>query len=96
MQVYQCHLREGGRCVAVKVQRPDMIEAVSLDLHLLRMYMHGVEFAKRNLTRLGLMNQPHPYDVALLDTFARASYLELDYLHEVGRPRRAHTTNLAQ
>lgn len=82
-QVFQCHMVHDGRCVAVKVQRPDMIEQVSLDLFLLRRYMCFVEYVKRNLTWLGVVNQPRPYDVALLDTFARASYLELDYNHEV-------------
>ena len=83
-QVYKCKLRgQRGKTVAVKVQRPDMVQAVSLDLYLMRKYMHVVEAAKRVLTTVGLMNQPRPYDVALLDTFAKASYLELDYLHEV-------------
>jgi len=61
---------------------------VSLDLFLLRRYMRFVEFAKQQLTWLGVVNQPKPYDVALLDTFARASYLELDYLHEAENQER--------
>jgi hypothetical protein len=62
----------------VKVQRPDMIRQVSLDLYLLRRYMRCVELAKHALTVMGVLNQPHPYDVELLDSFAAASYLELE------------------
>lgn len=81
-QVYRCRLRTSGEWVAVKVQRPDMLRAVSLDIYLLRKYMHAVEYTKRSLTMLGLMNQPVAYDVQLLDTFAGASYKELDYREE--------------
>merc|ERR1719191_2176442 len=35
-QVYKATLREGGDEVAVKVQRPFVLETVSLDLHLAR------------------------------------------------------------
>jgi hypothetical protein len=38
-QVYRCRLRASGEEVALKVQRPDMLRAVSLDLYLLRGYM---------------------------------------------------------
>ena len=37
-QVYRCHLVGSGAEVAVKVQRPDMIRSVSLDLFILRGY----------------------------------------------------------
>ena len=82
-QVYRCRLRAGGREVALKVQRPDMIRAVSLDLFLLRRYMHFVEWFKINVLTgmLGAADRA-PFDVHLLDTFARASYLELDYRRE--------------
>jgi aarF domain-containing kinase len=82
-QVYRCHLRDGGAEVALKVQRPDMIRAVSLDLYLLRGYMQAVEWVKINIgTRLLGAAERASFDVALLDTFARASYLELDYRNE--------------
>ena len=35
-QVYRCRLRASGAEIALKVQRPDMIRSVSLDLWLLR------------------------------------------------------------
>ena len=44
--MYRCRLRDGGQEVAVKVQRPDMIRAVSLDLYLVRRYMHLIEWFK--------------------------------------------------
>lgn len=35
-QVYKATLRSNGKPVAVKVQRPGVLETVSLDLHLAR------------------------------------------------------------
>jgi predicted unusual protein kinase regulating ubiquinone biosynthesis (AarF/ABC1/UbiB family) len=35
-QVYKATLRSNGATVAVKVQRPGVLETVSLDLHLVR------------------------------------------------------------
>ena len=82
-QVYRCRMRESGEEVALKVQRPDMIRAVSLDLYLARRYMHAVEWFKTEvLTGVFGAADRTPFDVALLDTFARASYLELDYRAE--------------
>ena len=82
-------LRESGAVVALKVQRPDMIRAVSLDLYLLRGYCSAVEwFKKKVLTGLLGAADREPFDVALLDTFARASYKELDYCAEAANLRR--------
>ena len=82
-QVYRCRLRSTGGEVALKVQRPDMIRAVSLDLYLLRGYCILVEWFKvRVLTGVLGAADRKPFDVSLLDTFARASYLELDYMQE--------------
>jgi len=70
-QVYQATLRATGEEVAVKVQRPQVLETVSLDLYLAR--------------QLGLIirNFPALSDrldaVALLDEFAYRFYQELDY-----------------
>lgn len=36
VQVYKATLRSNGKLVAVKVQRPGVLETVSLDLHLAR------------------------------------------------------------
>jgi predicted unusual protein kinase regulating ubiquinone biosynthesis (AarF/ABC1/UbiB family) len=91
-QVYRVHLREKnqgrGTQVAVKVQRPDMVSAVSLDLLLLRRYMHAVEAVKSALMFTGLLAQRKQFDIELLDSFASASFFELDYEHEAANQQR--------
>merc|ERR1712146_807609 len=42
-QVYKATLRSTGCTVAVKVQRPDMLAAVSLDLYILRQIAQCIE-----------------------------------------------------
>merc|ERR1711865_738920 len=94
-QVYKARLKSTGEWVAVKVQRPDMIEFVSLDLYLLRTYMRAVESVKSGLMSAGVLAARTQFDVALLDSFARASYFELDYEHE-GRNQDRMTVELAE
>lgn len=62
--------------VAVKVQRPDMLLSVLLDIYIIRRLAQVVEKVK------GLITSQRPYDVALVDTFATASLQELDYQQE--------------
>jgi len=69
-QVYKATLRATGDEVAVKVQRPFVLETVSLDLYLLRKL--GVL-----LKGLGLGEKLDL--VELLDEFASRFYAELDY-----------------
>ena len=70
-QVYKAKLRKTGDVVAVKVQRPAVLETVSLDLYLAR--------------ELGLLLRKFPAlverldAVELLDEFAYRFYQELDY-----------------
>lgn len=70
-QVYKATLRKTGETVAVKVQRPQVLETVSLDLFLAR--------------ELGLFIRRFPAlsdrldAVALLDEFAFRFFQELDY-----------------
>ena len=70
-QVYKATLRTTGEIVAVKVQRPGVLETVSLDLYLAR--------------ELGMLARAIPAlvqrldAVALLDEFAFRFYQELDY-----------------
>lgn len=70
-QVYKATLRKSGDEVAVKVQRPLVLETVSLDLHLIR--------------KIGLLARNFPAIsnrldiVSLLDEFAGNFYQELDY-----------------
>ena len=73
-QVYKATLRATGETVAVKVQRPKVLETVSLDLYLAR--------------ELGLFTRNFPAlsdrldAAALLDEFAYRFYQELDYVNE--------------
>jgi aarF domain-containing kinase len=70
-QVYKARLRSTGELVAVKVQRPFVLETVSLDLYLLRKFgkfLRNFEYLRQ---RTDL--------VALLDEFASRFYEELDY-----------------
>ena len=72
-QVYKAKLRSNGEVVAVKVQRPFVLETVSLDLYLFRqagllLKMLPVNFFRERLDV-----------VALLDEFATRFYDELDY-----------------
>ncbi len=83
-QVYKAKLRETGEEVAIKIQRPDMLESFSLDLYLLQwvgvlMDAFCVTFTK----------QP-PFHQKLLDTFSRGSYSELDYELEAENQIRFH------
>lgn len=70
-QVYKAKLRTTGETVAVKVQRPGVLETVSLDLYLAR--------------EMGILARKFPAlsqkldAVALLDEFAYRFYQELDY-----------------
>lgn len=70
-QVYKATLRDTGEVVAVKVQRPAVLETVSLDLYLAR----ELGLIARNLPALSNRLDA----VALLDEFAFRFYQELDY-----------------
>jgi len=70
-QVYKAKLRETGETVAVKVQRPAVLETVSLDLYLAR----ELGLFVRNFPAVVERLDP----VALLDEFAYRFYQELDY-----------------
>jgi aarF domain-containing kinase len=70
LQVYKAVLRDSGAEVAVKVQRPFVLETVSLDLYLAR--------------QLGFLLRRTPLSsrldvVELIDEFAPNFYAELDY-----------------
>lgn len=70
-QVYKAKLRATGQTVAVKVQRPAVLETVSLDLYLAR----EMGMIARNFPALSQRLDA----VALLDEFAYRFYQELDY-----------------
>jgi aarF domain-containing kinase len=73
-QVYKATLRSNGKIVAVKVQRPGVLETVSLDLYLAR------ELGSFARIFPGLVNRIDP--IALLDEFAYRFFNELDYNKE--------------
>jgi predicted unusual protein kinase regulating ubiquinone biosynthesis (AarF/ABC1/UbiB family) len=72
-QVYHAVTHEGDE-VAVKVQRPDLVRIISLDLALVRRLAAFVE----RFPRLG-RGQPW---VDLVDEFGTKLFEELDYVHE--------------
>ena len=73
-QVYKATLRSTGETVAVKVQRPGVLETVSLDLYLARQ----IGLLARNIPSLVERLDA----VELLDEFAFRFYQELDYVEE--------------
>lgn len=77
-QVYKANVMIDGRItpVAIKVQRPDMREKVSLDLFLMFRLATIIDSV------LGIVTNQSPYHAALVDTFAKGSYMELDYENE--------------
>jgi len=72
-QVYKAKLRATGEQVAVKVQRPGVLETVSLDLYLARQ----IGLFARNFAISQKIDA-----VALLDEFAYRFFQELDYNQE--------------
>ena len=73
-QVYRGRLKS-GEAVAVKVQRPFILETVTVDLYVIR----GIFTFLRRFKGL------HTDFVALLDEWAMRFFEELDYVHEVRR-----------
>jgi predicted unusual protein kinase regulating ubiquinone biosynthesis (AarF/ABC1/UbiB family) len=65
-----------GREVAIKIQRPDILETVSLDLYLL------VSYGKMMDKLCSLMTEQIPYHEMFLNGFANGAYMEMNYVHE--------------
>jgi predicted unusual protein kinase regulating ubiquinone biosynthesis (AarF/ABC1/UbiB family) len=72
-QVYHAVTHEGDE-VAVKVQRPDLVDVISLDLALVRRLAVVVE-------RFPRLSRGQPW-VDLVDEFGTKLFEELDYIHE--------------
>jgi predicted unusual protein kinase regulating ubiquinone biosynthesis (AarF/ABC1/UbiB family) len=72
-QVYHAVTHEGQE-VAVKIQRPDLVEVISLDLALVRRLAALVE-------RYPRLSRGQPW-VSLVDEFGAKLFEELDYVHE--------------
>lgn len=81
-QVYKARLRSNGKEVAVKVQRPDMLRKVSLDLYCMKRVARLAEQVQNTFTSaqtdyLGLLLQ-----------WAQGTYKELDYENEAANSRK--------
>ncbi|MGQ9598656.1 MAG: ABC1 kinase family protein [Anaerolineae bacterium] len=72
-QVYHAVTHQGDE-VAVKVQRPDLVQTISLDLALIRCLARYVE-------RFPSLSRGLPW-VNLVDEFGAKLFEELDYVHE--------------
>lgn len=71
-QVYKAKLLSTGEEVAIKVQRPDIMEKIALDMHLLRDFGAGIR-------RLANLNTD---TVATVDVWGTGFVDELDYIQE--------------
>lgn len=71
-QVYQARLRSSGKIVAVKVQRPGVQAAISLDIYILR-------FLASLARKAAKLNTDLP---AVLDEWASSLFREMDYREE--------------
>ncbi|RDX61946.1 Protein ACTIVITY OF BC1 COMPLEX KINASE 3, chloroplastic, partial [Mucuna pruriens] len=78
-QVYKARLKYSGKRVAVKVQRPDIEEAIGLDFYLIR----GLGFLINKYVDFITSDV-----VALIDEFARRVFQELNYVQEGQNARR--------
>jgi len=79
-QVYKAKLQSGEE-VAIKVQRPDMVQRVSLDLFLLNQYGLFLD------TLFEVLTKQVPFHVDFVDCFAKGSYQELDYENEAANQK---------
>lgn len=72
-QVYKAKLKQTGKVVAIKVQRPNIEEAIGLDFYLIR----SLGFLINKYVDIISSDV-----VALIDEFARRVYQELNYVQE--------------
>lgn len=70
-QVYKAKLKQSGKVVAIKVQRPNIEEAIGLDFYLIR----SLGFLINKYVDIISSDV-----VALIDEFARRVYQELNYV----------------
>lgn len=76
-QVYKATLRESGQDVAIKVQRPDVLNQVTKDLYVLR---RAAEVYQNLMDRFA--PQQRTDYVAILNEWAIGFYTELDFKNE--------------
>lgn len=82
-QVYRAKLKSTGEYVAVKVQRPQILDTVSKDLYVLR---RAAEVYQGLIERFA--PQQRTDYVALLNEWAVGFYTELDFLNEAANQQR--------
>ena len=82
-QVYKAKLASTGKYVAVKVQRPAVLETVSKDLYVLR---RAAEVYQGLIDRFA--PQQRTNYVALLNEWAVGFYTELDFVNEAANQQR--------
>jgi aarF domain-containing kinase len=75
-QVYKARIRKTNELVAIKVQRPGMEKAFSLDLFLLQMWGDFMDAFTSVFTK------QVPFHSKFFDAFSQGSYFELDYENE--------------
>lgn len=75
-QVYKATTKESKQQVAIKIQRPDILETVTLDLFLLLSYGKVVD------KLCSIFTNQIPYHEAFLDGFAHGAFMELNYRAE--------------
>lgn len=81
-QVYKARLRATGEEVAIKIQRPDMLRKVSLDLYCMKKVAKFAEGVQAQFTA-----NKTDY-TSLLGEWAKGTYKELDYENEAENSRR--------
>lgn len=81
-QVYKARIRADGREVAIKVQRPDMLRKVSLDLYCMKRLALLAEKVQNQFTAART-----DYTSLLLE-WAKGTYKELDYQNEAANSRK--------
>jgi aarF domain-containing kinase len=90
-QVYKAKLISNGEWVAVKVQRPNILQVVSKDLYVLRRAAEVYQ---------GLMDRFAPQQrtnyVSLLNEWAIGFYTELDFLNEAANQQRLKDLMIAE
>lgn len=84
-QVYKARLKATGEEVAVKVQRPDMLKKVSLDLYCLKRVAKFAQGVQNSFTAA------QTDYLSLLQQWAKGTYKELDYENEAANSRKFAT-----
>eukprot|EP00667_Euglena_gracilis_P001792 EG_transcript_1795 len=81
-QVYKARTLD-GRLVAIKIQRPEALENVSLDLYILRGAARAYQLVAQQV-----LGKEDAHYVEMFDEFAARFYVELDFGHEAANQRR--------